>query len=57
MRRASVTPLSLERCALAAGYGAVSSLEDDAPVRRGARERHAGRSVWRAALALVLILA
>jgi hypothetical protein len=57
MKPAYATTYTLERCAHAAGFAAVSSLDEDR-VRQWRRpRRYAGISLWRAALALVLILA
>ena len=46
---------SLLRCADAAGYGAVSMLDEDA-TRPKPKKRPAGARVWRAALVLIFAI-
>ncbi|MEI2736296.1 MAG: hypothetical protein V9G24_16885 [Rhodoblastus sp.] len=53
MRTATANPAMLLRCADAAGYGAVSFEQDDAPVQRRVKSR---RGFWRAFLSVFFVI-
>lgn len=58
MKRKPLSSVSLDRCAYAAGYAAVSAWEDEAPSRALRRQRTpASTSFWRLALMLVFVVA
>lgn len=60
MKRKPLSSVSLDRCAYAAGYAAVSGWDDEEPprvIKRPRASASTSSSLWRLALMLVFVVA